>query len=334
MFSSGTFQRYLYEIESTQKRLRALYERITEQASDEQVRNRLSGLNKLPKWVLDRRLQQMEAEGVAFEPSVNVGTDISIQYLLRSFDAVLLAGGAGGPRGLPGAGGALKRGDFANFLTRQNRINAGDIIPESDRISAEGKNVIVIGGGDTGADCVGTSIRQGANSVRQLEILPKPPEEIDASTPWPMWPKVLRTSTSHEEGCEREWSVMTTEFLGDSSQCVAKLKTVAVEWEKNKDGRFIPVKQSGSERELEAGLVLLAMGFTREGNAGILNEFGVETCEDCAPQLNDDYMSNVDGVFVAGDLSQGASLVVRAIADGRRAAAGIDRYLGKTQADK
>jgi glutamate synthase (NADPH/NADH) small chain len=141
-----------------------------------------------------------------------------------------------------------------------------------------------------------------------------------------MWPKVLRTSTSHQEGCDREWSVMTTDFVGDKKSGVEALNAVDVDWEK-KDGRFVPVKKAGTERTVEAQLVLLAMGFTREGNAGILNAFGVETGDDCAPCLNKDYMTNVDGVFVAGDLSQGASLVVRAIADGRRAADGVDRYL-------
>ncbi len=282
---------------------------------------------KLPKYVLDRRIGQMEAEGVVFEPQVLVGEDLSINYLLRSFDAVVLAGGAIVPRDLPVPGRDLPGIHFAmDFLTQQNRIVAGDKIPKRECISAKGKHVVVIGGGDTGSDCVGTSIRQGAKSVRQLEILPKPPDEIDPSTPWPMWPKVLRTSTSHQEGCDREWSVMTTDFVGDKKSGVEALNAVDVDWEK-KDGRFVPVKKAGTERTVEAQLVLLAMGFTREGNAGILNAFGVETGDDCAPCLNKDYMTNVDGVFVAGDLSQGASLVVRAIADGRRAADGVDRYL-------
>ncbi len=285
---------------------------------------------KLEKWVIDRRLQQMMAEGVVFEPGVTVGRDISIRYLLRSFDAVLLAGGAMVPRDLDVPGRHLAGIHFAmDFLTQQNRRVAGDRIAAKEDITAAGRDVVIIGGGDTGADCVGTSIRQGANSVTQIEILAKPPAEQNPATPWPLWPNVLRSSTSHQEGCERQWSVATKEVLGDKSGRVRALRVVDVEWVPAKDsgGRVTCREVPGSEREIAAGLVLLAMGFTREGNASTLGAFGVATADDCTARLDENFMSCVPGVFVAGDLSKGASLVVRAISEGRLAAEGINRYL-------
>ena len=283
---------------------------------------------KMEKWVLDRRLDQMREEGVTFEAGVDVGVDLSIRYLQRSFDAVLLAGGARVARVLnvPGheLGGIVLAMDF---LTQQNCLNAGDTIPPEDRINAHGRNVVVIGGGDTGSDCVGTSVRQGAKSVTQVEILPKPPPMRDDSTPWPEWPYQLRTSSSHEEGCERHWNVQTKRFLGKNG-AVSAIDACRIEWTVDeKTGRRTFEEVSDSEFTIPAELVLLAMGFTMEGNQGILQGFGVDTEEGGQAVLDERFMSSVPGVFVAGDLSKGASLVVRAIADGRYAADGITEYL-------
>ena len=284
---------------------------------------------KLEKWVIDRRLQQMRQEGVVFETSVEIGRDISIGYLRRSHAAVLLAGGAMVPRDLKVPGRELAGIHFAmDFLTQQNRRNAGDDLPEDQAISAQDRHVVVIGGGDTGSDCVGTALRQGARSVRQIEILPRPPETPDPGTPWPMWPIKLRTSSSHQEGCTREWVLTTKEAIGDDQGRVRALRLCEVEWRKEpKTGRMQPIEKEGAERQVEADLVLLAMGFVRAGNAGILAAFEVATDPDGAPRLDTDYMSETPGVFVAGDLALGASLVVRAIDQGRQAAAGIDRHL-------
>ena len=286
---------------------------------------------KLEKWVIDRRLEQMRAEGVRFETGADVGSDLSIRYLLRSFDAVLLAGGARIPRDLTVPGRQLRGVCYAmDFLIQQNRRVAGDTIPAEQAILAGGKHVAVIGGGDTGSDCVGTSIRQGAASVRQLEILPRPPDVRSPQTPWPLWPNQLRTSSSHQEGGERMWSVQTKEFLGDAQGALRAIRVVDVEWRTDSaTGRSSCVEKSDSVREYPAELALLCMGFTREGNAESLARFGVTTNPDLTPKLNGDYMSSVPGVFVAGDLSAGASLVVRAIADGRRAAEGITRWLAE-----
>lgn len=284
---------------------------------------------KLEKWVLDRRLDQLRAEGVSFETGVDVGVDISIRYLQRSFDAVLLAGGARIARDLKAPGRELDGIVSAmDFLTQQNRLNAGEQIPPDDRISAHDKHVVVIGGGDTGSDCVGTSIRQGAKSVTQVEILPQPPPARDESTPWPEWPYQLRTSSSHQEGCERRWNVLTKAFIGANGS-VSAVDACEIRWKTDdKTGKCSFEEIPGSEFRLPGGLVLLAMGFTMEGNQGVLHDFGVDTREDGQAVLDEAYMSSVPGVFVAGDLSQGASLVVRAIADGRRSAAGINQYLG------
>lgn len=284
---------------------------------------------KLDKSIIDRRLKQMRAEGTVFEPSVNVGTDISIDYLLRSFDAVLLAGGAVVPLDLTVPGRKLNGIHFAMpFLVQQNRRNAGDQISEDEAILATGKDVLVIGGGDTGADCVGTSVRQGARTITQIEIMPQPPAERDPSTPLPQWPYMLRTSSSHEEGGEREWAVLTKEFLNDGYGNVKGARVVDIEWRQDTaSGCMVFDEVPDTERVIPAECVLLAMGFTREGNAGILKAFGVDTEDDLTAQLDDNYMSNRAGVFVAGDLSKGASLVVRAIADGCRAAEGMNAWL-------
>jgi NAD(P)H-dependent glutamate synthase small subunit len=278
---------------------------------------------KLDKRVIDRRLAQMAAEGVVFETGVTVGTDISLSYLRRSFHAVLLAGGARTPRDLTVPGRELGGIHFAmDFLVRQNRAGGKAAVD----LSAKSKRVVVIGGGDTGADCVGTSLRQGAASVTQFEILPKPPPTRCESTPWPEWPYVLRSSTSHEEGGERRWSVTTKAFLGEAGQLTA-VRCAAVEWYTADDGRRVPREQPNTDFVQPAELALLAMGFTREGNTEVFRQFGVELDAFGNPKLNADGMTTTPGVFVAGDLASGASLVVRAIATGRQMAAGIHRHL-------
>lgn len=280
---------------------------------------------KLEKHILDRRLAQMKDEGVFFETGVTVGTDISIGYLRRSYDAILLACGARIARDLPIPGREMEGVVFAmDFLSQQNKRLSGEPFAEPD-ILATDKRVVVIGGGDTGSDCVGTSHRHGARSVLQVEIMPKPPPVRDESTPWPDWPYMLRTSSSHQEGGERRWSVLTKEFLGKNGQ-VNAIRCAEVKWEK-KNGRMGFSEIPKSEFQIKADLVILAMGFTREGNSEVLRGFGVELDDSGTPRLDARGMTTSPGVFLAGDLATGASLVVRAIAAGRRVAAGVSDYL-------
>ena len=285
---------------------------------------------KLEKWVIDRRLEQMRAEGVVFETGVSIGNDLSSAYLARTFDAVLITAGATVPRDLAVPGRELPGIHFAmDFLTEQNRMVGGEAAEANGAISARGKRVVVIGGGDTGSDCVGTSRRQGAASIHQLELLPKPPEERGPTNPWPTWPQVMRTSSSQEEGCERSWSISTKEFLGDPSG-VKKLRCVRLEWSDPGNGgrpsfREIP----GSEFEIEADLVLLAMGFVHVEHGPLVKGLGLAIDERGNLKVDADRMTSVPGVFAAGDAVLGASLVVRAIDSGRLAAAGLNRYLRK-----
>jgi NAD(P)H-dependent glutamate synthase small subunit len=282
---------------------------------------------KLDKSVLDRRLAQMTAEGVAFETGVTVGVDLALSYLQRSFHAVLLAGGARIPRDLVVPGRELAGIHFAmDFLVRQNRLSESAVPGQSTEIAAAGKRVVVIGGGDTGADCVGTSLRQGATAVTQFEIMPKPPPTRSESTPWPEWPYVLRSSTSHEEGGERRWNITTHAFLGQAGQ-VTGIRCAEVEWVTAENGRRICRDRPGTEFLQPADLVLLAMGFTREGNSDVLKRFDVELDAAGNPRLDAEGMTTRRGVFVTGDLASGASLVVRAIAAGRKVAAGMDHFL-------
>jgi NAD(P)H-dependent glutamate synthase small subunit len=282
---------------------------------------------KLEKWVIDRRLEQMRAEGVVFETGVNGGTDISVRYLLRTFDALLIAAGATVPRDLPIPGRELNGVHFAmEFLTRQNMRIGGETLPDGD-ITAAGKNVVVIGGGDTGSDCIGTSRRQGAKSIHQLEILPKPPDERVPTNPWPTWPNVLRTSTAQEEGCERSWSVSTKEFLGAEGK-VRKLRCVRLEWsEPDAAGRRSFKEVPGSQFELAADLVLLSMGFVHVEHGPLVRDLSLALDPRGNIHVDGDRMTSTPGVFASGDSMLGASLVVRAIDDGRLAAEGIDRYL-------
>jgi NAD(P)H-dependent glutamate synthase small subunit len=283
---------------------------------------------KLEKWVIDRRLEQMRTEGVVFETGVNAGVDISAAYLRRTFDAIVLAAGATVPRDLPVPGRDLRGIHFAmEFLTQQNKVNAGDSIPPEQRISAEGKHVVVIGGGDTGSDCIGTSRRQGAASITQIELLPKPPENRVPTNPWPTWPNVLRTSSSHEEGCERMWSIQTKEFVGEAGK-VRKLRCATLDWsEPDAGGRRTCNEIPGSEFDLPADLVLFAMGFVHVEHGPLVRDLGVATDPRGNIVADRNLMTTVPGVFGAGDAVMGASLVVRVIDTGRRAADGVDRYL-------
>jgi len=274
---------------------------------------------KLDKSIIDRRLTQMRAEGVEIRAGINVGVDLPASELLSGFDAVVLTGGSEHPRDLPVLGRELAGVHFAmDFLTQQNRRNSGEEIAVPD-ILAGGKKVVVIGGGDTGADCVGTSNRQGAASVTQLEILARPPEKEDKLKVWPLWPNKLRTSTSHDEGCTRRWSVATTAFRGQNGKLVG-LDCTEV------DAKFQPIP--GSEFKLEADLVLLAMGFVHPVHAGLLEQLGID--KDPRGNVKADterYQTSNPKVFAAGDIRRGQSLVVWAIREGRQAARAVDEYL-------
>ena len=287
---------------------------------------------KMEKRFLDRRLAVMEAEGVIFRPGVNVGVTVPAPRLRADYDAVLLAGGAGQPRDLPVPGRELTGVHFAmDYLTLQNRRNEGDQIADAEFISAQDKHVIIIGGGDTGADCLGTAHRQGALSVHQLELMPMPPDERAADNPWPLWPQVFRVSSAHEEGGERLYSVSTERFSGDARGHVRALHAVQVEMVK-RDGRmqFQPVP--GSEFEIPADLVLLAMGFVGAEKGALLDELGVTMTDRGNVARDGGWMTNVAGVFTAGDMQRGQSLIVWAIAEGRSAARAIDQYLmGESQ---
>lgn len=285
---------------------------------------------KLEKWVVERRVRLLEEQGVVFETGVTVGEDISYHYLTSRFDAVCIACGAREPRDLPVPGHNLKGIHFAmDYLTQQNKRISGEAVDSSEEIIASGKTVVVIGGGDTGSDCLGTALRQGTNKVYQLEILPRPPAKRPESTPWPMWPDILRTTHAHMEGGEQRWAVMTKEFLGENG-VVKKLRCAEVKWQaKQPDQAPAPVEKPGTEFEVEADLVILAMGFTGPGKNRIVEELGIDL--DVRGNLRADYrnMTSIKGLFVAGDMAQGQSLVVHAIADGRKAAKGIMTYLTK-----
>jgi glutamate synthase (NADPH/NADH) small chain len=282
---------------------------------------------KLEKRFLDRRLELLTQEGIVFKIGVNVGVDVPVQELQRDFDALVLAGGSTRPRDLPIPGRDLKGIHFAmDYLTLQNQRSEGDDIPESRLLSATGKHVIIIGGGDTGADCLGTAHRQGAESVHQLELLPRPPDKRAEQNPWPLWPNVFRVSSAHEEGGERLYSIMTQGFSGDADGHVNTLHAVQVE-ALTRNGRleFVPIPDS--EFELKADLVLLAMGFLGPETSGMLEQLGVNTTEQGNVARDRNWMTNVPGVFTCGDMQRGQSLIVWAIAEGRSAARGADLYL-------
>jgi glutamate synthase (NADPH/NADH) small chain len=285
---------------------------------------------KLEKWVVERRIQLMEAEGIVFETGVEVGADVSYRFLKKRFDAILLTGGAREPRDLRIEGRELDGIHFAmQFLAQQNMRTGGESVPGNQSILADGRDVAVIGGGDTGSDCVGTSIRQGAGSVTQLEILPEPPAERAESTPWPLWPDQRRDSSSHKEGCVRRWSVSTEAFVGEEGR-VRHLSCVEVEWTVPPGGKApAPRRIAGSEFTVNADLVLLALGFVGPGRNHLVDERGLELDDRGFVKRDAGNMTSEPGLFVAGDMSQGASLVVRAIQDGRAAAGGITRFLDR-----
>ena len=290
---------------------------------------------KMEKSHIDRRVAQMEAEGVKFRVNQNIGVDTPANVLLEDFDAVVLSGGAEWPRDLPAKGRELSGIHFAmDFLPLQNKVVAGDSV--DGQLTATGKHVVVIGGGDTGSDCVGTSNRHGAASIAQFELMPQPPEHENKPMVWPNWPIKLRTSSSHEEGCDRDWAVATKEFIGKNGK-VEKLKAVRVEW---KDGKMQEV--AGSEFEMKADLVLLAMGFMGPEQKGLLEQFGAlgvlkdhrqnvkANVDDTADALA--YQTANPKVFAAGDMRRGQSLIVWAIREGRQCARSVDAYLmGSTE---
>jgi glutamate synthase (NADPH/NADH) small chain len=282
---------------------------------------------KMEKRHIDRRIAQMQAEGVVFRPNWHIGKDIPAKQLLDEFDALVLAGGSEQPRDLTVPGRELSGVHFAmEFLPQQNKRNAGDTIPDDIGILAKDKHVVVIGGGDTGSDCIGTSVRHGAASITQLEILPKPPEKENKPVTWPNWPNKLRTSSSHEEGCQRMWSVDTVSLEGEDGQ-VKQLNGIQVEW-KQDGGRWVMSKVEGSEFSLKADLVLLAMGFVHPVRDGMLQELGVELDERKNVKASTlDYRTTIDKVFTAGDMRRGQSLVVWAIREGRQCARAVDEYL-------
>jgi glutamate synthase (NADPH/NADH) small chain len=282
---------------------------------------------KLEKWVLERRIGLMEAEGIRFKTNVNVGVDLSVDQLKNDFDAIVLTGGSTVPRDLPIPGReGIGIYPAMQFLEQNNRRVAGDFIPEVESIRATGKHVVVIGGGDTGADCVGTSNRHKAKSVTQLEVLVKPSLTRTPDS-WPNWPLILRTSSSHEEGCDREWSVLTESFEVNEKGEVSAIHLIDVEW------AFIPAenrygfsKISGSERTIPCDLALLAIGFVHPQHDGLLQQLGVALDERGNVKASD-FKTSVDGVFAAGDVRRGQSLVVWAIAEGRDAAKEVHIFL-------
>lgn len=280
---------------------------------------------KMEKWRIDRRLEQMRAEGVRFVTNAFVGYDPKAEALRRDFDAIVLCGGATRPRDLPVPGRELEGIYFAmEYLIPSNRLQEGD--KDVALIDANGKHVVIIGGGDTGADCISTAHRQGAASVVSLELLPKPPENRSSDNPWPEWARIHRTAPAHEEGGERLFSVMTKRFTGENGK-VQKLQAVRVKWEKDEGGRMTPREEDGSAFELPADLVLLAMGFLGPEKGPLLRDLGVELDARGNIKTDENKMTSQDGVFAAGDMRRGQSLIVWAIAEGRSAARGVDRWL-------
>jgi glutamate synthase (NADPH/NADH) small chain len=282
---------------------------------------------KLNKGIIDRRLALFVDEGIIFKTNITVGVDIQKEELLKKYDAVILAVGAEQPRDLPVEGRELDGVYFAmDFLTQQNKLNAGQMIPEENRISAKNKNVLVIGGGDTGSDCVGTSIRQKATSVTQIEILPKPPEKRIDHNPWPYWPNTLRTSSSHQEGCERRWNLSTKRFIGENGK-LKQAEIVQVEWTQGEGGRWNMSEVPGTTEVVDVELALLSMGFTNPVQKGLLDSLGVEYDPRGNVKVNDKKQTSVTKIFAAGDAEKGASLVVHAIEAGKVAAKNVDDFL-------
>jgi glutamate synthase (NADPH/NADH) small chain len=285
----------------------------------------------MEKHLIDRRVRQMESEGVIFRTNFEVGVTVSVQRLLDDYDVLVMAGGAEAPRDLEVPGRELGGVHFAmEFLTQQNKRNAGDpegVAAPTGTLSAAGKHVVVIGGGDTGSDCIGTSNRQGAASVVQLEIMPRPPEREDKGATWPDWPLKLRTSSSQEEGCERDFAVATKQVVGEGGR-IRALECVRLEWVAREDGRMQMCEVEGSTFELKADLVLLAMGFVGPRQAGLVEQGGVELDTRGNVKANVvDYRTSSPNIFTCGDMRRGQSLVVWAIREGRQCARAVDAYL-------
>jgi len=281
---------------------------------------------KLNKNIIDRRLNLLLEEGIEFKPNTEVGKDITGKEIMKSFDAVCIAVGAGHPRNIKPEGRNLKGIYFAmDFLSQQNQLIMGEPVAEKSIISAKDKHVLVIGGGDTGSDCVGTSIRQGAVKVTQIEILPQPPADKNPDTPWPYYPTILKTSSSHREGCTRKWSLNTNQFIGVNGK-LTEVLVEEVEWTKDETGRF-NMSPTGKTETIKADLVFLALGFIHPVHEGLLNELGVDYDGRGNVAIDNESKSNVGKVFAAGDAAMGASLVVRAIASGRKVAEDIHKTL-------
>jgi glutamate synthase (NADPH/NADH) small chain len=282
---------------------------------------------KLNKSVIDRRVDILVEEGLIVKTNINVGVDIKGKDIMREFDAVCIAVGATKPRDLNVPGRELKGIYYAlDYLSQQNRVNRGQEFSQEERILARNKHVLVIGGGDTGSDCIGTANRQKALSVTQIEIMPKPPVDRTPDNPWPYWPNLLKTSSSHEEGCARYWSVSTKRFIGENGT-VKGVEVVDVKWEKDSNGRMNMIEIPGTERVIEAGLVLLAMGFVSPAHEGLLDELGVEYDQRGNVKSSADKRTSLGKVFVAGDATRGPSLVVHAIAEGRNMAKNVHEFL-------
>ena len=317
--------------------------RVGHQVSIFEKANRIGGLLrygipdfKLSKHLIDRRMAQMRTEGVEFHTNSHIGTDIPVSRLQEEYDAVILAGGSEAPRDLPVPGRELNGVHFAmDFLTRNSKRVQGLFVPEEEFISAGDKHVVVIGGGDTGSDCIGTSNRHGARSVTQIEILDKPPAKEDKGLTWPEWPNRLRTSSSQEEGCERMWNVATKGFVDDGRGNVRALRYALVRWDRDAQGRWQMSEVPGSEGEMKADLVLLAMGFVHPVHEGMIAELQGQAHLELDPRGNikgstegaKAYHTNVDGLFTAGDMRRGQSLVVWAIREGRQCARAVDEWL-------
>jgi glutamate synthase (NADPH/NADH) small chain len=284
---------------------------------------------KLEKWVIDRRIAIMEEEGIVFQCNAEVGVNVSVNDLLRQFSAVVLTGGSTIPRDLPAPGRDLKGIHFAmDFLKQQNKRVSRLLDKNEEPIMATGKHVVVIGGGDTGSDCVGTSNRHGAKSITQFELLPKPPDERTMQMPWPTYPMVMKISSSHEEGCERQWAVNTKEFISDGNGNIKALKIVDLEWKTGENGRAQFVEIENSAREIPCDLALLAMGFVHPQHEGLINDLAVELDERGNVRASEKlYQTNIQKIFTAGDMRRGQSLVVWAISEGRECARKVDEFL-------
>jgi glutamate synthase (NADPH/NADH) small chain len=282
---------------------------------------------KLEKSIIDRRIEQLNAEAVDFQTGVDVGEDISARYLKKMFDCICLAMGAGQPRDLNVPGRGYENIIFAmDYLRAQNKLCSGELLDESGIVTAKNKVAVVIGGGDTGSDCVGTARRQDAKQIYQLEILPEPPEDRPPDTPWPEWPRIMRTSSSHEEGCQRQWSVMTKKFSGTGIQ-VEKLNCCNVEWT-TKNDKWKLRELPGTDFSLKADLVILAMGFLHVAHNGLIKSLNLKL-DDFGNLFVNNYQTSEAGIFAAGDAATGTSLVVKAINNGREAAVAIDKWLQK-----